>query len=79
MDVIKILFDPKSKIVISIILGLGLAAAFKKSCGNGKNCIVVKGPKTAEIEGKQFRIRDQCYQYMPRVVECDDDRKVIKT
>lgn len=79
MDIIKILSDPKSRIVISIILGLGLAAAFKKTCANGKNCIIIKGPKTADVQGHVYKINDECYKYTARVVECSNNGEVIKS
>ena len=41
----KILKSKHGKIIISIIWGLGLAALFRKVC-EGRNCIVIKGPKT---------------------------------
>ena len=38
------------KIVVSIILGLGIATLFRKVC-NHRNCIIIKGPKTDELTG----------------------------
>ena len=69
MDIIKIFRDPKSKIVISIILGLGLATMFRKSCV-GRKCIVIKGPKSKDVQGHVYRIEDSCYKYVPHVVKC---------
>ena len=42
-----ILEDNTGRIIISIILGLGLASLFKKVC-HGRNCIIIKGPQTQE-------------------------------
>lgn len=78
VDIAKVLMDPKSKIVISVILGLGLAAAFKKTCV-GNNCILIKGPKSSDVEGHVYRLRDSCYRYTPRVVECADKSKTLDT
>lgn len=69
MDIIKNLLDPKYKIIISILLGFGLAAAFKKTCASGKTCFIVKGPKTTEVEGYVFKVDQKCYQYVPRIVD----------
>lgn len=57
-------------VIISIILGLGLAALFRKSC-NDNNCIIIKGPPQAEIEGKVFAFDDKCYTYKPQATSCD--------
>ena len=34
--------------IVSIILGLGLAGIFRKSCKNN-NCYIIKGPKKEEL------------------------------
>ena len=57
-------------VIISIILGLGLAALFRKSC-NDNNCIVVKGPPQSEIEGKVFEFDDKCYTYKSKATSCN--------
>ena len=56
-------------VIISIILGLGLAALFRKSC-NDNNCIIIKGPPQSEIEGKVFGFDDKCYTYKPQATSC---------
>jgi hypothetical protein len=72
MEIAKLMKSKTGSIVIAIILGLGLAAAFRKSCGEGK-CIVIKGPKMADVQGHTYRIADKCYKYTPFVVECEKD------
>ena len=63
----------EGSVVISIVLGFGLATMFRLTCKNGKNCIVVKGPKMADINNKHYKIESDCYKYSPYVVECGDD------
>jgi hypothetical protein len=58
------------QIVISIILGVGLAAIFRKVC-NGSNCVVIQGPKRSEIEKYYYKLNDDCYKYSPYPVSCD--------
>ena len=38
----------KGKTIISIIVGLGLAALFRKVC-NDRDCIIIKGPPIEEV------------------------------
>ena len=45
----NILKDKYGKIIISVIWGFGLATIFRRIC-KGRNCIVIKGPKPAEVE-----------------------------
>lgn len=57
-------------ILISIVLGLGLAAMFRKVCKNG-HCVIIKGPSPQEIQEHIYRIENNCYKYTPKVVNCD--------
>jgi hypothetical protein len=38
-------------ILISVVLGFGLATMFQRVCQNG-NCVVLQGPPRAEVETK---------------------------
>lgn len=71
MGVADLLKSEPGSIIISIILGLGLAALFRKACNDNK-CIVIKGPSSQETQ-KVYRIRDECYKYDPVMVDCATD------
>jgi hypothetical protein len=58
------------QIIISIILGLGLAAIFRKVC-TGNSCIVIQGPSKQEIDKYYYKLNDDCYKYTPFTVPCD--------
>lgn len=58
------------RIIISILLGFGLATLFRKVC-NGKNCIIVKGPSPDEIKKYYYKIDDDCFKYTPYVTHCE--------
>ena len=70
MIIKKILRKEKSIIIISIVLGLGLAALFRKACTD-KKCIVVEGPSLEDTDRYYYKINDTCYKYEPVVSECD--------
>jgi hypothetical protein len=55
--------------IISVILGLGLAALFRKACKDN-NCIVIKGPAIDEVNKHFYKINDNCYRYSPVFTEC---------
>lgn len=59
-------------IVISIILGLGLASILRPACG-GDDCIIVKGPSLKEISKQIYKIDDKCYSYKPLATHCAGD------
>jgi hypothetical protein len=57
--------------IISIILGLGLAAMFRKVCSKG-TCVVIKGPSLKDVEQYHYKIKEDCYKYTPYVVSCEN-------
>ena len=65
----KILNTSEGSIIISIILGLGLASLFKKVCQDN-NCVIVKSPPKNTIVGKIFKEDDKCYKYSPISTTC---------
>lgn len=62
---------PTGSFIISVILGLGLAALFRKACKD-KSCIVIKGPSTQETSKYYYKIQDDCFKYTPVVTECEE-------
>ena len=56
-------------VLVSIILGLGLAALFRKSC-NDNNCVIIEGPPANEIDNKIFRFDGKCYNYKASATSC---------
>jgi hypothetical protein len=65
----KILNDPIGRIIMSILLGLGLASIFRKVC-NGKSCIIIHGPNPKEITDYYYKINEDCFKYTPYTSEC---------
>lgn len=59
------------RVLISVILGLGLAAVFRKVC-NGNNCVVVQGPKMSDVNRFFYKIEDHCYKYTPYASSCEE-------
>lgn len=69
MFVKRVLDDKYGTIVVSVILGLGLAALFRRAC-QGDSCFVVKSPNLGDLKKYTYRIDSQCYKYTPEVVPC---------
>jgi hypothetical protein len=67
----------RGKILISILLGLGFATLFRKSCKD-KECIEFKGPKLSDIKGKVYQYENQCYEFAPNPVKCSSDKKMVR-
>ncbi len=69
MFVKRMLSDKFGSILISVILGLGLAALFRRVC-SGDGCVVVKAPSEKEIRDFVYKVDTSCYKYTPNAVPC---------
>jgi hypothetical protein len=63
--------------LISIILGLGLATLFFKTC-NGKQCIDFNGPLISEVDGKTYKFGEECYKYTFHSTPCDSTKETVE-
>ena len=69
MIVKRLLNSESGSTIISVLLGLGLAALFKKAC-NDNNCLIIKGPPYKKIKDKIFIYEDKCFVYSPKATKC---------
>jgi hypothetical protein len=73
----SILANPMGSLIISVILGLGIAAMFRKVCKD-RNCIVYRGAKTKEIEGNIYEFDSKCYEFKKTNSRCKGKNNLIK-
>lgn len=67
-------------VIVSGVLGLGLAALFQKACRDN-NCIIIKGPPYKDIKDKIYIHDGKCIVYKPESSSCeakDKDKDNIK-
>jgi len=76
MNFKRLLYTPIGKILISIVLGIGLATLFRKVC-NDKNCIVYNGPVIQDIDNKVYKHGDKCYRYSFVSDTCNQDKRIL--
>jgi hypothetical protein len=72
----RLFHTPTGKIIISIILGLGVASLFRKAC-NDRNCIRFQAPPLKELQKEVYKLDDKCYTYKSKLVKCDSSKKVV--
>jgi len=65
MYIRRLLYNPYSPIIISILLGFGLATLFRL-----KAVHEFKGPSLDKIEGKTFKMNEKCYEYAYQHQSC---------
>ena len=76
MNFKRLLYSPLGKIIISIILGLGLSAMFRKVC-NERNCIRFSGPSVDDIKDKVYKFNDKCFSFKPTAESCSKEKKQV--
>jgi len=64
------------RLIISVLLGLGLASLFHKVCKD-RNCITFNGPVISEIDGKTYKFGEKCYQYKLKPDKCNSTKRII--
>lgn len=73
----KIINSDTGRIMISALLGLGLASLFHKACKD-RNCIIFNGPVLDEIDGKIYKYGEKCYKYSLKPDKCDNTKRIIE-
>lgn len=75
----NLMYTERGKIILSIILGLGLASIFRKFC-QGKDCFRFIGPKQNEIRDKIFSFdsgNNKCYKMREESIKCGSNERTI--
>ena len=76
MELKRFFTTEPGRIIMSVILGLGLATLFKKTC-DGVNCMVFKAPSLEDIKNKKYKYGNKCFKYEMDAVACDDNKTII--
>ena len=65
----KLAKNDVGKVLISVILGLGISALFRKVC-HERDCLVIEGPPIKEVEKHIHSFDGKCYQYKAKSTSC---------
>ena len=76
MNLKRLIYSDVGKIVISIILGLGLATLFRKVCKE-RDCLVFHAPKLDKIKNQVFKFKDKCYKFEEEIEKCNENKKIV--
>jgi hypothetical protein len=73
MFLTKFINSSEGSIIVSIILGLGLASLFRTVCVNGR-CIIYKSD-SSNIQKNLYKLEGKCYKYTPQITPCEKENK----
>ena len=64
------------KIIMSILLGFGLASLFRTVCKD-KDCLIFHAPPLDKFQDKIYKNGDKCYKYTPVATKCNANAKIV--
>lgn len=73
----KFVHSSTGKIIMSILLGFGLATIFRQVC-KGKSCLEFHAPALEEINNKIYKADNKCFKYVAKATKCDLNKKIIE-
>lgn len=74
-NIIKSMHTKFGQVVISIILGIGLASLFRRTCRN-EDCYTFQSPKTGEVENTTYLHGGSCYKFKAETKKCESQNHV---
>ena len=72
----KFVHTERGKIIMSILLGLGLATLFRTVCKDN-NCIAFHAPPLDEFKDKIYKNNGKCVKYVPVATKCSLNSKTV--
>jgi len=64
------------KIIMSILLGFGLASLFRTVCKD-KDCLIFHAPPLDKFQDKIYKTGTKCYKYTPVATKCNVNAKIV--
>jgi hypothetical protein len=72
----KFLHTERGKIIMSILLGFGLASLFRTICKD-KNCLIFHAAPLEDFKDKIYKNGNKCVKYTPVPTKCSLNAKTI--
>jgi len=73
----KFVHSYTGKIIMSLILGIGLATLFRSAC-KGKQCRIIEAPPIEEITDQTYMFDKECYKFEQSTVKCNYKKNIVK-
>ena len=72
----KFVHTETGKIIMSVLLGFGLASLFRTVCKD-KDCLIFHAPPLDKFQDKIYKTGDKCYKYTPVATKCNANAKIV--
>lgn len=77
MNLLNLVQNRFGKLIISLMLGLGLASLFRRSCEN-KKCLVFVPPDMESLKKDVYKHNGKCFKYKSEAVRCDKTKTLVQ-
>jgi hypothetical protein len=77
MHLERFVHSSTGRIIMSILLGIGLATLFRTVC-KGKKCRIVTAPPIEELDDQIYKFDEKCYKLERNAIECDKSRQTVR-
>ena len=79
MDLESWLKNKNVGIMISCVIGFGIAALLRPMC-KGPDCVILRGPPVNKLRDAVYQFGEKCHEFKPKPVECPKDGQgVVET
>ena len=72
----KFVHTETGRIIMSLLLGFGLASLFRTICKN-KDCLIFRAPPLEQFKDKIYKSNGKCVKYTPVSTKCSINSKTI--
>ena len=76
VDFGKFVHTKNGRMMMSILLGFGLATLFRSVC-KGKDCYNFIAPPLEDINGKKYEYDGKCFTYNILNTKCNKEKKIV--
>jgi hypothetical protein len=77
MGISRFVHTATGKLIMSILLGFGLASLFRTVC-KGKDCLIFHAPPLDDFKDKIYKHGDKCFKYTPVATKCLKNSKIVR-
>ena len=76
VNIKRILYSPYSAVILSFLIGFGIASLFRKSC-NKKNCLKFVAPTPQKVNNQIYKFDNNCYKFTPHSSTCSKSKTIL--
>ena len=77
MHLDKFVHNNTGRIIMSILLGIGLATFFRAVC-KGKRCKIIEAPPLEEIDDQTYNFDGKCFTMKKNAIKCDNKKTTVR-